>query len=85
MSLFIDYLEDVSGAKYRYGHCYADDDNGGVYGCGMEYAYYEEDNYLQSWHDAVGMVSDWHGFTADDVAALETAHEEHMHNLSRTA
>lgn len=78
MSLFIDTLEDEEGLAYQYGHCYADDDEGGEHGCGMEYAWYGDLNLLQHWHDAVGLVTTVQNFTRDDALRLEEQHALHV-------
>lgn len=77
MSLFIGTLTDEDGREYEYGHCYYDDDDGNEYGCGMEYAYYADTETLDAWHDAVGLVTTYHDFTAARLAELETEHAGH--------
>lgn len=78
MTLFIDMLTDDNGDAYEYGHCYWDDDGNTEMGCGMEYVYYPDDERLEYWHDAVGLVTTREHFTSEDIVALEEYHASHM-------
>lgn len=75
--MFIDWLQDEGGDTYEYGHCAYDDDDGNEFGCGMEYAYYADDERLECWHDAVGQVTVSQPFTSADRDALEAEHSGH--------
>lgn len=75
VSIFLDFLTDEDGKTYEYGHCYQDYDDGPETGCGMEYAYYADDQRLDRWHDAVGQVTRRWSFTPEEREELDRAHE----------
>ena len=80
MSLFIDTLAD-GDEVYEYGHCYGEHFPSGIEtGCGMEYAYYLSDNRLESWHDAVGLVTVTENVTPQFIAELDKLHDV-CHNV----
>lgn len=80
MSLFIGTLTDENGEEYEYGHCYRDHDDGSVTGCGMEFAWYPEREYLERWHDAVGLVSTFESWDPESRDWLEEQHARHHTN-----
>lgn len=75
--MFIDWLTDEHGREYEYGHCYCDSDDGNEFGCGMEYAWHAATETLESWHDAVGLVTTREGFTRTHRDELEAEHSTH--------
>lgn len=77
-AMFEATLRDADGKQYIYGHCFYDDDDGSAYGCGMEYAYRPEEQVLERWHDAVGLVTTTTGFTVDQWDQLGRDHDEHL-------
>lgn len=80
MSLFIDTLTDSDGLEYEYGHCYQDYDDGSEpTGCGMEYRYYGDIREMESWHDAVGLVTRHYNVTREDRDTLEALHDSQCH------
>jgi hypothetical protein len=76
-AMFEAVLTDEEGREYTYAHCFYDDDDGNEYGCGMEYAYYAEDETLEHWHDAVGLVTRRTGFTEARWRELSEHHDQH--------
>lgn len=65
----------MENETYTYAHCCEEDDNGHMYGCGMEYEFHPDAGLLRRWHDAVGLVTET-SITETEWNALVAYHDK---------